>query len=296
MLIADEARGVTLEVLVEGSGPDVVLVPSAMRGAADFALLQAALTSAGYRSLAMNPRCAGRSTGPLEGLTLYDIADDVAFVVNTLAGGKAHLVGHALGNIGVRATASFRPEVARHGDGNALRRAQPRRQSGVAGGHRRHAALPRPKPPREERLRSDAHRFLRPGQRSLGLARPTGGRSRPESPTPSARSIPNYGGAAGEGPILVIQPLNDAMASTEAGRATAAALGARCTYVEVGDLRPRDPARAARGDRAACDCVSGHEFGLIQRHRRRIPPAPQHPAPQPPGRVRSPPPPARRWR
>jgi hypothetical protein len=47
-LIEDSARDVCLEVLVEGPDwqsdrPDVVLVPSAMRGAADFAHLQGAL-------------------------------------------------------------------------------------------------------------------------------------------------------------------------------------------------------------------------------------------------------------
>ena len=37
IVIEDPARGVRLEVLAEGEGEPVVLVPSAMRGAADFA-------------------------------------------------------------------------------------------------------------------------------------------------------------------------------------------------------------------------------------------------------------------
>ena len=90
----------------------MVLVPSAMRGAADFAQLQHALAAAGYRSLAVNPRARARSTPPTAGITLRDLADDVAFVVEQLGSGRAHLVGHALGNIVVRATASYRPEVA----------------------------------------------------------------------------------------------------------------------------------------------------------------------------------------
>src|SRR5258708_3239694 len=106
-IVEDPARGVRLEVLVRGSGPDVVLVPSAMRGASDFALLQEALDEAGFRSLAINPRCAGRSTGPLEAITLHDLAGDIALVAAGLCEGPAHLVGHALGNILVRATASF---------------------------------------------------------------------------------------------------------------------------------------------------------------------------------------------
>src|SRR5579871_2811269 len=112
-IVEDPARGVAIEVLVEGAGPDVVLVPSAMRGASDFAHLQGALADAGYRSLALQLRCAGRSTGSLDGLTLQDIADDIALVVERLCDGPAHLVGHALGNVCVRAAASFRPEIAR---------------------------------------------------------------------------------------------------------------------------------------------------------------------------------------
>src|SRR5262249_24072325 len=106
-------RGLLLEVLVDGVGPDVVLVPSRMRGAADFAGLQSSLTGAGYRSLAVNPRGTGNSTGALDGLGLLDLADDVALVVTSLWAGPAHLVGHALGNTFARAAASYRPEVAR---------------------------------------------------------------------------------------------------------------------------------------------------------------------------------------
>ena len=110
-VIDDTARDVRLEVLVEGAGEDVVLVPSALRGATDFAPLQATLADAGYRTLALHPRGAGNSRGPTDGLTLRDLADDVASVVEHLGSGPAHLVGHALGNIVVRAAASYRPEV-----------------------------------------------------------------------------------------------------------------------------------------------------------------------------------------
>src|SRR5688500_9216108 len=111
-VVDDVARGVRLEVLVEGAGEDVVLVPSAMRGATDFAQLQSALADSGYRSVAIHPRGAGNSRGPTEDITIRDLADDVASVVGSLCGRPAHLVGHALGNIIVRATASYRPEVA----------------------------------------------------------------------------------------------------------------------------------------------------------------------------------------
>src|SRR4051794_37827244 len=110
--VEDPARGVRIEVLVEGSGDDVVLLPSSHRGAADFAMLSATLAADGYRAVAVNPRGVGGSTGPLD-LSMRDIADDVAMVIERFGTGRAHVVGHALGNTFARATASYRPEVAR---------------------------------------------------------------------------------------------------------------------------------------------------------------------------------------
>src|SRR5207302_3847453 len=108
--VDDPGRDVRLEVLIEGTGHDVILLPSSHRGAADFALLSAELGRAGYRAVAVNPRGVGASTGPLD-LSMRDIADDVAMVIEQLSGGRAHVVGHALGNTFARATASYRPEV-----------------------------------------------------------------------------------------------------------------------------------------------------------------------------------------
>ncbi|MBV1691557.1 alpha/beta hydrolase [Novosphingobium sp. G106] len=248
-LIEDAARGVRLEVLVAGEGPDVVLVPSAMRGASDFAHLQQALAAAGYRSLAVNPRNAGRSAGPLDGLTLQDIADDISLVVGRLCDGPVHLVGHALGNVCVRAAASFRPEIARSvtvmpcgGHDLAVRPVAPE----VI------AAMPRC---HDESL-SDAERieamrtaFFAPGNdpsvwldgwwpQSAGVAGAIG------------RTDPALWWRGGEGPILIVMPLNDAMMAAEAGRATAEALGERASYVEVDNcghaILPEQPEAVAR--------------------------------------------------
>src|ERR1700677_5186899 len=50
-VIDDANRGVQLEVLIEGAGPDVILVPSALRGASDFAVVQDPLGRAGDRTI-----------------------------------------------------------------------------------------------------------------------------------------------------------------------------------------------------------------------------------------------------
>jgi pimeloyl-ACP methyl ester carboxylesterase len=209
-----------------------VLVPSAMRGAGDFAALQAALTGAGYRSMAVNPRGAGRSTGELDGLTLRDVADDLAFVVSELCRRPAHLVGHALGNILVRATASYRPEAAASVSvmpcGGHDLQARPVAPEVVAAVSKCHDETLS----RQERLAALELAFFAPGNDAsvwlegwwpgaAGVAAALG------------RSDPDEWWRAGTVPILIIQPLQDAMAAPEVGREAAAALGPRATYREV---------------------------------------------------------------
>lgn len=100
---------VSLEVLVRGQGPLVVLIASLGRGAEDFDDLAARLATNGYRTAAINPRGIGDSTGPAA-RTLQDYAADAAHVVRSLSPeAPAILVGHAFGNRVARATAAFAP-------------------------------------------------------------------------------------------------------------------------------------------------------------------------------------------
>ncbi|TVV71707.1 alpha/beta fold hydrolase [Sphingomonas solaris] len=259
-LIEDTARDVRIEVLVEGAGPDIVLVPSAMRGAADFADLQAALGTAGYRSLAINPRGSGRSGGTLDGLTLRDIADDIAMVAGRLCDGPVHLLGHALGNVCVRAAASFRPEIARSlmlmpPGGHNLGRYPVRPEVVAAMGRCHDRTLPR-----AERLAALRTAFFAPGNdpsvwldgwwpASAGIASAMG------------RSDPQDWWRGGAGPVLILMPLDDAMVSPEAGRATAAALGARVTYREIAAcghaILPEQPDLVAHHVTAFLDAQEG---------------------------------------
>jgi pimeloyl-ACP methyl ester carboxylesterase len=108
---ADEKGETRVGIIVRGEGPLVVLVPSLGRGAADFDDLAARLAQAGYTAAAVDPRGVGDSAGPMEGVTLFDYAADVAAVVAELSPGPAVLVGHAFGNRVVRATAARHPEA-----------------------------------------------------------------------------------------------------------------------------------------------------------------------------------------
>ena len=68
-LVPLKAEGVVLEVLIEGDTPSVVLVPSARRGAADFAQLATRLHQAGFGSVAVNMRGVGGSSRPTASVT-----------------------------------------------------------------------------------------------------------------------------------------------------------------------------------------------------------------------------------
>lgn len=108
-----ERRDVRIEVLAQGSGLPVVMIPSLGRPAEDFDDLSRRLADAGYRALRPQPRGIGASSGPMHGITLHDFARDVAAVIEKNGGGPAVVVGHAFGNFVARATAADFPGLVR---------------------------------------------------------------------------------------------------------------------------------------------------------------------------------------
>ncbi len=103
---------VRIEVIAEGAGLLVVLLPSRGRDSEDFDAVAAGIAKAGYRVLRPQPRGAGRSTGPMKNLTLHDFANDVAAVIRH-EGGSAVIAGHAFGNWVARMTAMDHPQLVR---------------------------------------------------------------------------------------------------------------------------------------------------------------------------------------
>jgi pimeloyl-ACP methyl ester carboxylesterase len=252
-------RGVRLEVIVEGTGADVVLVPSARRGATDFEQLSRDLWQAGFGSIAINPRSIGASTGPLDDVSLRDLADDVADTVRRLVGRPAHLIGHAFGNTTVRAAASYHPDVARTVTLLAC------------GGHdysdepasdeliRHFERCSRTDLPDADRIESLRYVFFAPANDPsswldgwwpdrLGL-------------DSILRSAPGDWWQGGDVPILVIQPLDDALGPPKVGRDLSARLGSRCTYIELANcghaILPEQP-----------DSVAEHVIRFLRQHSR----------------------------
>ena len=91
----------------------IVLLPSLGRGANDFDAIAERLAGAGYRVLRPQPRGIGESAGPWDGVKLEDLAADIAAVIEHENAGPAFVVGHAFGNRVSRMLATARPELVR---------------------------------------------------------------------------------------------------------------------------------------------------------------------------------------
>lgn len=108
-----QSDGVVVEYSVEGEGPPIVVLPSLGRGPADYDVLTALLVQEGFSVVRPQPRGLAGSQGPMENLTLHDLAADVARVVRAEGIPDAVLAGHALGNFVARMTAAIYPELTR---------------------------------------------------------------------------------------------------------------------------------------------------------------------------------------
>jgi pimeloyl-ACP methyl ester carboxylesterase len=104
---------VHIEVIAQGLGPVIVILPSLGRGAEDYSVVSALLAQDGFRVLRPEPRGIGRSTGPMSGLTLRDFAADIAAVIEHERKGPALVVGHAYGHFVARMLATDRPDLVR---------------------------------------------------------------------------------------------------------------------------------------------------------------------------------------
>ncbi|MBI1262103.1 MAG: alpha/beta fold hydrolase [Rhizobiales bacterium] len=108
-----ESKSASLDVHILGkpTGRTIVMLPSLGRGAADFTALGAAMAEAGWQVILPEPRGIGDSKGPLEGLTLNDLAEDIAAVIAACSEGPVVLLGHAFGNRLARCVAADQPAL-----------------------------------------------------------------------------------------------------------------------------------------------------------------------------------------
>src|ERR1044072_4385056 len=102
---------VAIDLIAEGRGPLIVLLPSRGRDSEDYDEVAAGLAKEGFRVLRPQPRGMHASKGPLKDITLHDLARDVATVIEREKAGPAVIVGHAYGNWVARMTAVDHPKM-----------------------------------------------------------------------------------------------------------------------------------------------------------------------------------------
>ncbi len=93
-----ETTDSTVEYFDEGDGTPFVLLPGGSLDVSYLGPFARKLADSAFRVVRVNPRGVGRSTGPLDGLTMHDIAADVIAVIEQLGLAPTYVAGHAFGN------------------------------------------------------------------------------------------------------------------------------------------------------------------------------------------------------
>jgi pimeloyl-ACP methyl ester carboxylesterase len=225
------ARGdVSIEVLIDGDGPPVVLLPSLGRGAADFDAIAAQLAAADFLVLRPQPRGIGASRGPLSGIDLHDYAADVAAVIEAAGCGPAFVVGHAFGNRVARMLATDRPGLV---SAISLVAANVGRDPSPPDVRAAIRASADPSLPDDVRLEALRFAFFAPGNDAsawLGGWHPEVLAAQRIAGDKTSREEDYAGGTA---PILYLQPAHDPLAHGDHAREYQLQLGGRVTIVIV---------------------------------------------------------------
>ena len=106
-----EHNGHQIEAYVYGSGDEVIIMSAGhARPAAQFERLGRELAESGFCAVAYNYRGIGGSSGPMRGVTLHDLANDIWAIADSVGADRVHLVGKTMGNRVSRTAASDFPE------------------------------------------------------------------------------------------------------------------------------------------------------------------------------------------
>ncbi|SFZ84842.1 Pimeloyl-ACP methyl ester carboxylesterase [Devosia enhydra] len=221
---------VTLEVLKEGEGPLVVMLPSLGRPATDFDPIAAEVAAAGYTVLRPQPRGIGASVSAEPWRDLHDCAADIATIIEAFGDGPAFVAGHAFGNRVTRMLATDRPDLI---SGISIIAAN----VGIApSGPKMRAAIrasANPDLPAEERLEALRFAFFAPGNDPTGWL---------EDWYPEVLAAQRHAGdqtprhedyAGGSAPLLYLQPDTDPLAHVEDAEIFKRELGDRVTVVVI---------------------------------------------------------------
>ena len=246
--LADRGN-VQIEVIAQGLGPVLVILPSLGRGAEDYNVVATLLAEDNFRVLRPQPRGIGRSTGPMTGQTLHDLAADIAAVIEHEHRGPAVVVGHAYGHFVARMLATDRPDLVR---GVVLAAASPGK---VPEGVNEPPVKPEIREaikeaddlslPEAQRLRALQLAFFAPNHDPRVWLTGWHPRTEKMENEASAATPVDQWFAAGAAPILDLQAEDDAVAQPKFRGVLKAALDDRVTVVVIRDaghaLAPEQP-------------------------------------------------------
>jgi pimeloyl-ACP methyl ester carboxylesterase len=99
---------------IDGEGPAFVILPSYGRDSGeDYDDIAARVAEAGWKVVRPQPRGVAGSKGPMTGLTLHDLANDVALAIRSSSKGPVVLLGHAFGNLLARMVTTDHPALVK---------------------------------------------------------------------------------------------------------------------------------------------------------------------------------------
>jgi pimeloyl-ACP methyl ester carboxylesterase len=223
-----EKSGVTVEALVDGQGPLVVMIASLGRPAEDFDDLARRVAGAGYRAVRLQPRGVGKSSGPMQGQTLLDLAGDVALAIEAL-GGPAVAIGHAFGQRVARVLAASRPELVR----GVVMLAAGGRVAIPAKARTALLACFDSKLTPEQHLENVGYAFFAPGNDpSVWVDGWNSETARMQNAAAQGTALLTWW-EGGRAPMLVVQGLQDRIALPENGQSLKNEFAARVTLVEI---------------------------------------------------------------
>ena len=229
-VIANQNGDGRIEVLAQGDGPVIVLLPSLGRGASDFDAIAIRLASAGYRVLRPQPRGIGQSVAPLAGINLHDYAADVATVIEQEKKGPAFVVGHAFGNRVARMLATDRPELV---TGVALVAANVGKAPSPPQIREAIRTSADPAQPESERIKALQFAFFAPGNDGRAWLRGWYADALAAHRLAGDRTSREEDFAAGEAPILYLQPEHDPLDHAGGVKTYRERFGNRVTVVVI---------------------------------------------------------------
>jgi pimeloyl-ACP methyl ester carboxylesterase len=235
----------SIHIVIRGHGDPIVFIPSLGRGVGDFDDLSKRLVARGYEAILPQPRGIGGSVGPLQNITLHDLAADAAAVIRSHGEGPVILVGHAYGNRVARMVSTDYPRLVKRVILLAAGGMVPRAPEVDRAFNRVFDATLS----KEERLAAIQQTFFARGNDAKvwenGWYFDVARAQRAEA----AKTPVQEWWAGGSAPILVLQATDDVIAVPENSRRLATEFPNRVTVIEIPNsghaMLPEQPERIA---------------------------------------------------